>query len=173
MFFLQQVLQRIMNNSYSFVDEVRSLPDYNDFDPYEDFCQFLEEAKQHAEEADLRTAEPEKEQLAADTRQVKDKIRKKSWKASTMFSWLKVGKPRAQPSTGSQVLKPLKVSASGPICGRDERRDYVKPKLQLSGKLNSLFTPLKKSDTQMQYMSLEKPNIKHSIQSYSPIYAVK
>ncbi|CAM8955979.1 unnamed protein product [Rhodiola kirilowii] len=161
-----------MKNSYSFADNVWSLPMYKAFDPYEDFCQFLEEAKQHAQEASSQPLVSEKEKLAADKIPVKDKKSNKSWKASTIISWLKLSKPRAQPSSTLAAIKQKKVSASGPVCS-SEGRDYVKPKRQLSGQLNGLFTPLRKADTKMQYISLAKLDTNRSLQSNVPIYTVR
>lgn len=115
--------------------------------------------------------EPEKEKLAANKKQVKDNNSKKSWKASGVLSWLRGGKLRAKPSSNLGVPKQENVSFSGPVCGSD-RNNYAKPKRQLSGPLNNLFTPLKKVDTTMQYTSLQKPKCDNSV-AYGPMYTVR
>lgn len=128
--------------------------------------------KQQAQEPVSQLLEPEKEKLAADKEQVRDKNTTKSWKASSVFSWLGGGTLRAKPSSNPAVSEPTNASVSGLMCG-SKGSDYAKPKRQSSGPLNGLFTPLKKVDTSMHYTSLPKPNSKGSMVPYGPMYTVR
>ncbi|KAJ1390772.1 hypothetical protein SESBI_37179 [Sesbania bispinosa] len=131
----------------------------------EDFSQFLEEAKQHVNEAKLKISSVHPEES--------EKKDKKSWKSS-LVSWWKADKKSKHQVIQSKVSVSgkRKNNVSGPIynCGKgpDVNVKYRRP---ISGPLTNLFKPTK-SEIPIPYMSLHQQNSPRPVYNYGPLYVV-
>ncbi|QCE02451.1 hypothetical protein DEO72_LG8g463 [Vigna unguiculata] len=144
------------------------------FDLQQDFCQFLEEAKQHGKEQKLKSSSvyPEESRKAGSE---KEKKGKKSWKSS-LTSWWKSDR---KSNHGEKTTKNSKTRggsghahSSGPMYKSCKSSDgkHWRPS---SGPLVSLFKPTKREENEIPYISLQQQN--HSPladQNYGPLYMV-
>ncbi|KAL5822254.1 hypothetical protein ACOSQ3_020160 [Xanthoceras sorbifolium] len=144
----------------------------HEFDPQLDFSQFLEEARQHANEMSFQSSSTYTEELGKQKLGGEKKI-KKSWKNS-LFSWWKVhkkSKPSMEPANTSSISNPRKGHVSGPIYGSG-RGDDMKLRRSTSGPITNLFNPIRKGEDEMPYMCLDQLNDSHHVKSYGPVYLV-
>ncbi|GMI77830.1 hypothetical protein HRI_001452300 [Hibiscus trionum] len=137
-----------------------------EFDPQVNFSQFLEEAR-------LQSSCSEE---VGETRLGAEKKSKKSWRNS-LFSWCKIDrkrKPGSDPVHVSTTPKPTKHYGSGPLCSRTTTKGVETPPhwRPLSGPVSVLFTPTRKMENEVPYMSLDQPNNPYHINSYGPVYLV-
>ncbi|KAK7294540.1 hypothetical protein RJT34_17429 [Clitoria ternatea] len=149
---------------------------YDDYgcDLQQDFCLFLEEAKQHGKEVKLRssTVHPEESRK---TGSEKEKKGKKSWKRS-LISWWKADKKskhREEHTNNSktEVCGRKQGHFSGPIYNSSNGSDK-KHWHPSSGPLTSLFKPTKKEENEIPYVSLHQQNNPRGLQNYGPLYVV-
>ncbi|XP_027337349.1 uncharacterized protein LOC113851060 [Abrus precatorius] len=149
---------------------------YDDYglDLQQDFCQFLEEAKQHGKEAKLKSSSVHPEEYGK-TGSEKEKRGKKTWKSS-LISWWKAekkSKHREEPTkkSKSKVYGKRHGHFSGPIYNSCNGSD-VKHWLPSSGPLTSLFKPTKREENEIPYISLHQQNSPRVVQNYGPLYVV-
>ncbi|KAJ1408325.1 hypothetical protein SESBI_23607 [Sesbania bispinosa] len=154
--------------------EASHFDDYG-FDLQEDFSLFLEEARQHAKEAKLKSSSVHPEESGRRGSE-KEKRGKKSWKSS-LISWWKTDKKSKlgeDPTNNSKskVSGKRQGHASGPIynsCKGPNGRKNWRPS---SGPLTSLFKSTKREENEIPYMSLHQQNSPHASQNFGPIYVV-
>ncbi|KAK9281759.1 hypothetical protein L1049_004664 [Liquidambar formosana] len=142
------------------------------FDPQVDFSQFLEEARQHAREGDLKVPSPNREE-AGERSSGEEKKSKRSWKNS-LFSWWKADKktkPHVEPAIITQISNSRRGHVSGPIYGSGGGV-IGRHRRPTSGPLTSLFNPTKRAENEMPYMCLDKLNNSHVVEAYGPVYLV-
>ncbi|XP_077239943.1 uncharacterized protein LOC143880853 [Tasmannia lanceolata] len=149
------------------------------FDARMDFSVFLEEARKHASQTELKALAPFSNQ-ALKNASLDEKKSKKSWKSS-LFFWSKSKKrikPQddvrtTEPQSGTHVPNLTRRAVSGPIYGSDEQagptRRGGRP---TSGPLAGFLTP-RRGDFETPYMSLDQLNNPTHVQSFGPIYLVK
>ncbi|XP_047166100.1 uncharacterized protein LOC124835241 [Vigna umbellata] len=146
------------------------------FDLQQDFCQFLEEAKQHGKEAKLKSSSvyPEESRKAGSE---KEKKGKKSWKSS-LTSWWKSDRKSKHGEKTTKNSKPRGGSgkrhaySSGPMYKSCKSSDgkHWRPS---SGPLVSLFKPTKREENEIPYISLQQQNNSPlADQNYGPLYVV-
>ncbi|KAJ7951425.1 Ubiquitin-fold modifier-conjugating enzyme [Quillaja saponaria] len=143
------------------------------FDLHLDFCQFLDEARQHGEEANAKTSSVYPEAVKRSSE--KEKKGKKSWKSS-LVSWWKADKKiksEVEPTTNSsQVSKTRRGQVSGPINGCYGNATDGKRWRPTSGPLTNLFNPKRKVENETPYVSLEQLTSSRPVQSFGPVYMV-
>ncbi|CAJ1950627.1 unnamed protein product [Sphenostylis stenocarpa] len=168
---------------YSFMKSP-SQPTYDEFhfddygfDLQHDFCQFLEEAKQHGKEAKLKSSSvcPEDSRNAGSEKEKKGK--KKSWKSS-LTSWWKSDKKSKHSEKTTNDSKSKGGSgkrhghSSGPMYRSSKSSDgkHWRPS---SGPLVNLFKPTKREENEIPYISLQhQNNSPPADQNYGPLYVV-
>ncbi|TYI59725.1 hypothetical protein E1A91_D10G057500v1 [Gossypium mustelinum] len=143
-----------------------------EFDPQVNFSQFLEEARQHARDINLQRSSSCSEEVGK-KRLGAEKKSKKSWRIS-LFSWWKINgksKPGSDPVHVPNPSKPTKGYGSGPLCTttRGIKTRHQRPS---SGPVSILFTPTRKMENEVPYMSLDQPNDPYHINTYGPVYLV-
>ncbi|KAF8011260.1 hypothetical protein BT93_J1768 [Corymbia citriodora subsp. variegata] len=143
-----------------------------EFDPQMDFLQFLDEARQHICEPNVRASAQNSAEMVAKRNPGEDKKRRKSWKSS-LLSWLrteKKSKPQAAPASHHHNHKPRKI-VSGPIFGASKESDARLRRLN-SGSFSNLFNSTKRAENEMRYMSLEELDKPQGVKNYGPVYLV-
>lgn len=154
--------------------EASHYDDYG-FDLQQDFCQFLEEARQHGKEAKLKSSSVHPEE-SRKTGSEKEKKGKKSWKSS-LTSWWKTDKKSKhseKTTTNSKSKSSGKWNghSSGPMY-RSSRSSDGKHWRPSSGPLVSLFKSTKKDENEIPYISLHQHNNSPPAeQNYGPLYVV-
>ncbi|XP_020238363.1 uncharacterized protein LOC109817511 [Cajanus cajan] len=150
---------------------------YHDYGFYlqQDFCLFLEEAKQHGKEAKLKSSSvyPEESGKAGSKEEKKGK---KSWKSSLTSWWKsdkKSGKHSENPTNNSKPKGSVKRHghSSGPMynsCNSSDGKHW-RP---TSGPLVSLFKPSKREENDIPYISLHQQNSPPTGKNYGPLYVV-
>lgn len=138
------------------------------------YCdQFLEEAKQYALESDFQTSSTSYPEESGERRSGQEK-KKKSWK-KLLFPWLKgekLNKTSTKPATKSQVSDARRTNVSGPVFGTGKAMDG-RLRRPLSGPINSLFRPTKRTDSEVPYKCLDKTGSTQVVQTYGPVYLVR
>lgn len=138
------------------------------------YCdQFLEEAKQYALESDFQTSSTSYPEESGERRSGQEK-KKKSWK-KLLFPWLKgekLNKTSTKPATKSQVSDARRTNVSGPVFGTVKVMDD-RLRRPLSGPINSLFRPTKRTDSEVPYKCLDKTGSTQVVQTYGPVYLVR
>ncbi|TKY64190.1 tetratricopeptide repeat protein 14 [Spatholobus suberectus] len=155
--------------------EASHYDDYG-FDLQQDFCQFLEEAKQHGKEAKLKSSSVHPEESGkTGSEKEKEKKGKKSWKSS-LTSWWKADKKskhRENPTNNSKPKGSGKRHghSSGPMYSSCKGSDgkHWRPS---SGPLISLFKSTKREENEIPYISLHQQNSPRAEQNYGPLYVV-
>ncbi|XP_010033646.2 uncharacterized protein LOC104422890 [Eucalyptus grandis] len=143
-----------------------------EFDPQMDFLRFLDEARQHICEPNVRASAPNSAEVVGKKNPGEEKRSKKSWKSS-LFSWLrteKKSKPQAEPASHRHNHKPRKI-VSGPIFGASKESDAWLRRLN-SGSFSTLFNSTKRAENEMPYMSLEGLDKPQAVKNYGPVYLV-
>ncbi|KAL5995060.1 hypothetical protein ACLOJK_025118 [Asimina triloba] len=152
------------------------------FDAHLDFAMFLEEARQHTNEA--RRVEA-LEDAVKQAECLKDNKKKKSWKRSLMF-WRKSEKkikpehetPPPRESFHSNFPKqqqPRRNALSGPIHGSSggQMGAMKRASRPTSGPLAAaLFTTSRRNEFEIPYMCLEQQNKPVRCEAFGPIYLV-
>lgn len=140
----------------------------------------MEEAKQHVNEAKLRSSSvhPEESGKTGSEKEKKPKD-KRSWKSSLISWWGadKKSKLRAEPTNNShsqsKVYAKRQGHVSGPIynCGIVPEVKHWRPK---SGPLTSLFKSTNGEESNIPYMSLhhQQQNSPRAVHNYGPLYVV-
>ncbi|KAL1811390.1 hypothetical protein ACET3Z_021455 [Daucus carota] len=150
--------------------------DSHDFDPQLDFAVFLMEARNY--EFKLNNIMVDQLSALGNAGQSDEGLkRKKSWRNSFLFSWLKAEKKgnkcsrvETEPSEKSCSVPTLRRGHSGPMFGKRGRTGSNTLWRQNSGPLTSLF---KRTEEQMPYICLDKLNSNfHAAESYGPVYLV-
>ncbi|XP_039061616.1 uncharacterized protein LOC120205930 [Hibiscus syriacus] len=131
-----------------------------EFDPRVNFSQFLEEARQHARDINLRRSSSYSE-----TRLGAEKKSKKSWRNS-LFSWCKIDRKSKFRSDPIHVSNKHYGS-----CGTTKGIE-TPHRCPLSGPVSVLFTPARKMENEVSYMSLDQSNNPDHVNSYGPVYLV-
>ncbi|RDX81288.1 hypothetical protein CR513_38050, partial [Mucuna pruriens] len=170
-------LLKMMKSPPQATYEASHYDDYG-FDLQQDFCQFLEEAKQHGKEAKLKSSSvhPEESGKAGSE---KEKKGKKSWKSS-LTSWWKADKKSklSEKTTNNSKSKGSGKRhghghghSSGPMYNSCKSSDgkHWRPS---SGPLLNLFKPTKREENEIPYISLHQQNSPPSEQNYGPLYVV-
>lgn len=152
--------------------ETSHYDDYG-FDLQQDFSQFLEEAKEHGQEAKQKCSSVYPEE-SRKTGSEKERKGKKTWKSS-LTSWWKADKKikvkeTHNNSSKSKVSEKRQGHVSGPIHNSYKGND-VKHKHHFSGPLANLFKPTKREENEIPYMCLQQQN-GHPVQNYGPLYVV-
>ncbi|GMI93641.1 hypothetical protein like AT3G06840 [Hibiscus trionum] len=146
---------------------------YYDFDPQVNFSQFLEEARQHARDVNLQRS-PSCSEEAGKTRLGAEEKSKKSWRTS-LFSWCKIdrkSKPGSDPVHVPNISKPTKHYGSGQLCITTKGVETPRRRRPFSGPVSVLFTPSRKMENEVPYMSLDQPSNPHHMNTYGPVYLV-
>ncbi|XP_030535983.1 uncharacterized protein LOC115744782 isoform X2 [Rhodamnia argentea] len=146
--------------------------DAMEFDPQMDFLRFLDEARQHKCEPNVRASSPYSAEVAGKRNLGEDKRSKKSWKSS-LLSWLRTEKKSkypAEPASHPHNHKPRKI-VSGPIIGASKESDAWLRRLN-SGSFPGLFNSTKRTENEMRYISLEQLDKPHGVKNYGPVYLV-
>ncbi|KAK7349348.1 hypothetical protein VNO77_06653 [Canavalia gladiata] len=144
------------------------------FDLQQDFCQFLEEAKQHGKEARLKSSSVHPEE-SGKTGSGKEKKGKKTWKSS-LISWWKADKKSKHKEEAANNSKPKvygkrKGHSSGPM-HNSYKGSNGKQWRPSSGPLTSLFKSTNKEENEIPYISLHQQNSPRAMQKYGPLYVV-
>ncbi|KAK8594819.1 hypothetical protein V6N13_015735 [Hibiscus sabdariffa] len=136
------------------------------------FSQCLQEARQDARDLNLRRS-PSCSEEAGKTRLGAEKKSKKSWRNS-LFSWCKIdtkNKPGSDPVHVPNIFKSTKRYGSGLLC-RTTKGVETPCRRPLSGPVFILFTPTRKVENEVPYMSLDQPNNPQQMNIYGPVYLV-
>ncbi|KAL3511555.1 hypothetical protein ACH5RR_024272 [Cinchona calisaya] len=146
-----------------------------EFDPQADFKQFLEEARKHSCERNLKAEPRHIEETRKAHQSNGEKKKRKLWKSS-LFSWFKTDKKSknlVEPLHGSTIPQLRRGIVSGPILqGSAGGLITGRPRKPTSGPLMSLFNPPKGKEDEIPYMCLSHLNTHDSHQSYGPVYSV-
>ncbi|KAK7389709.1 hypothetical protein VNO78_24983 [Psophocarpus tetragonolobus] len=154
--------------------EASHYDDYG-FDLHRDFCQFLEEARQHGKESKLKSSSVHPEE-SGKTGPEKEKKGKKSWKSS-LTSWWKADKKSKHSEKNTNNFKSKGSGkrhghSSGPMyrpCISSDGKHW-RPS---SGPLISLFKATKREENEIPYISLhQQNNSPPAEQNYGPLYVV-
>lgn len=149
---------------------------YDDYgiDLQQDFCQFLEEAKQHGKEAKLKSSSVHPEESRKPGSE-KEKKGKNSWKSS-LTSWWKADKKSKH---SEKTTKNSKSKGSGRRHGHSSGPMYSSYKSSdgnhwrpSSGPLLNLFKSTKREEKEIPYISLHQQNSPPTEQNYGPLYLV-